>query len=157
MRNLHRRLLVRILEFIPLLSPPFLSANPTRISGILTERWSNALFSSRDVLRPGFDTMSMLVHSNEGGIPTRIKRQSEGEKMSRKTNQSSEAIPRSLQHRMRAFDLHPSVAVGNPAGSKKVCSPLATETNLFHAINMRNERRQERGDVPTTGDETPFS
>ena len=43
---------------------------------------------------------------------------------------NSEAIPKSLQHLINAFDLQPSVAVGKPEGSKKVCSPLAIETNL---------------------------
>jgi hypothetical protein len=33
-------------------------------------------------------------------------------------SQSSLAIPRSLQQRIRALDLHPSVAVGIPSGSK---------------------------------------
>lgn len=43
---------------------------------------------------------------------------------------SSEAIPRSLQQRIRAFDLHPSVAVGIPSGSKYCCSPRAMDINL---------------------------
>ena len=46
---------------------------------------------------------------------------------------SSLAIPKSLQHRIRAFDLHPSVAVGMPSGSKYCCSPRAIETNLYIA------------------------
>jgi hypothetical protein len=33
-------------------------------------------------------------------------------------SQSSLAMPKSLQHRMSALDLHPSVAVGMPSGSK---------------------------------------
>ena len=33
-------------------------------------------------------------------------------------SQSSEATPRSLQQRIRALDLHPSVAVGMPSGEK---------------------------------------
>jgi hypothetical protein len=45
-------------------------------------------------------------------------------------SQSSLATPRSLQHRMRALDLQPSVAVGIPSGSKYCCSPRATETSL---------------------------
>ena len=45
-------------------------------------------------------------------------------------SQSSEAIPRSLQHRIRALDLQPSVAVGMPSGSKYCCSPRAMETRL---------------------------
>lgn len=48
----------------------------------------------------------------------------------RETDQSSEAMPRSLQHLMRALLLHPSVAVGIPFASKNVCSPRATLTNL---------------------------
>lgn len=43
---------------------------------------------------------------------------------------SSEAIPRSLQHLIKAFDLAPSEAVAIPWGLKYSCSPLAVETNL---------------------------
>ena len=43
---------------------------------------------------------------------------------------SSLAIPKSLQQRMSALDLHPSVAVGMPSGSKYCCSPRAMLTNL---------------------------
>ena len=45
-------------------------------------------------------------------------------------SQSSEAMPRSLQQRIRALDLQPSVAVGIPSGSKYCCSPRAIETSL---------------------------
>lgn len=45
-------------------------------------------------------------------------------------SQSSDAMPRSLQQRMRALDLQPSVAVGMPSGSKYCCSPRAIETSL---------------------------
>ena len=48
------------------------------------------------------------------------------------TDQSSEAIPRSLQHRIRAFDLHASVAVGIPLLSKNSCSPRAIATRLVN-------------------------
>ena len=44
-------------------------------------------------------------------------------------SQSSEAIPKSLQHRIKALDLQPSVAVGIPSGSKYCCSPRAMETS----------------------------
>lgn len=47
---------------------------------------------------------------------------------------SSDAIPRSLQHRINAFDLQPSVAVGMPSGSKYCCSPRAIETNLPYLL-----------------------
>jgi hypothetical protein len=43
---------------------------------------------------------------------------------------NSLAIPRSLQHRIRAFDLQASVAVGIPDSSKYSCSPRATDTSL---------------------------
>lgn len=43
---------------------------------------------------------------------------------------NSLAMPRSLQHRIRALDLQPSVAVGMPSGSKYCCSPRATEMRL---------------------------
>ena len=49
---------------------------------------------------------------------------------------SSDAIPRSLQHRIRAFDLQPSVAVGMPSGSKYCCSPLAIDTSLWRYQNI---------------------
>ena len=42
---------------------------------------------------------------------------------------NSDAIPKSLQQRMSALLLQPSVAVGMPEGSKKSCSPRATETS----------------------------
>jgi hypothetical protein len=45
-------------------------------------------------------------------------------------SQSSLAMPRSLQHRMRALLLHASVAVGIPEGSKYSCSPRAIATSL---------------------------
>lgn len=45
-------------------------------------------------------------------------------------SQSSLAMPRSLQHRIRALDLAASEAVAMPFGSKYSCSPLAVETNL---------------------------
>jgi hypothetical protein len=44
---------------------------------------------------------------------------------------SSWAIPRSLQHRINALDLAPSLAVATPDGSKYSCSPLAVDTNLL--------------------------
>jgi hypothetical protein len=47
------------------------------------------------------------------------------------THHSSLAIPRSLQHLMRALDLQASVAVGTPDGSKYSCSPLAIATSLL--------------------------
>ena len=46
-------------------------------------------------------------------------------------SQSSEAIPKSLQQRIKALDLQPSVAVGIPSGSKYCCSPRAMETSLI--------------------------
>jgi hypothetical protein len=46
-------------------------------------------------------------------------------------SQSSLAIPKSLQHRIRAFDLQASVAVGTPDSSKYSCSPRAIETSLL--------------------------
>lgn len=45
-------------------------------------------------------------------------------------HQSSLAIPRSLQHRIKALLLQPSVAVGMPEGSKYSCSPRAMPTSL---------------------------
>lgn len=64
---------------------------------------------------------------------------------------SSEAIPRSFEHLIRAFDLQPSVAVGIPLGSKYSCSPLATDTSLF----VSNEL--DVCDLPSKTDQTPFS
>lgn len=45
-------------------------------------------------------------------------------------SQSSDAMPKSLQHRMRALDLAPSEAVAMPFGSKYSCSPRAVEMYL---------------------------
>jgi hypothetical protein len=54
----------------------------------------------------------------------------------KKPYQSSLAMPRSLQQRMSALLLHPSVAVGIPFGSKYSCSPRAMLTRLqIHALN----------------------
>lgn len=89
---------------------------------------------------PSFNTMLSFESSNESWIPIySLTLVSNLEDASQRdlTDQSSEAIPKSLQHRIKAFDLHPSVAVGRPDGSKKVCSPLATETSL---------RASERGE-----------
>src|ERR1700677_3610298 len=52
------------------------------------------------------------------------------------THQSSLAIPRSLQHLMRALLLHASVAVAIPAGSKNSCSPRAMATSLQGCYNQ---------------------
>lgn len=49
-------------------------------------------------------------------------------------SQSSEAIPKSLQQRMSALDLQPSVAVGMPSGSKYCCSPRAREIRLVYLL-----------------------
>lgn len=59
-------------------------------------------------------------------------------------SQSSEAIPRSLQHRMRAFDFAPSEAVAIPLGSKYSCSPRAVATNL-RASSGEADLDQQRG------------
>jgi hypothetical protein len=65
-----------------------------------------------------------------------------------RTHQSSLAIPRSLQHRIRAFDLQASVAVGTPDGSKYSCSPRAIDTSLilgeFVAATIVHEREVPR-------------
>jgi len=45
-------------------------------------------------------------------------------------DQSSLAIPKSLQHLINALLLHASVAVAIPEGSKYSCSPRATATSL---------------------------
>lgn len=52
-------------------------------------------------------------------------------------SQSSEAIPRSLQQRIRAFDLQPSVAVGMPSASKYCCSPRAIDTSLAEVLAQK--------------------
>lgn len=48
--------------------------------------------------------------------------------------QSSLAMPKSLQHLMRALLLHDSVAVATPEGSKNSCSPRAIATNLSKSL-----------------------
>jgi hypothetical protein len=64
---------------------------------------------------------------------------------------SSEAIPRSFEHLIRAFDLQPSVAVGIPLGSKYSCSPRATDTSLpvSNVLDMC--------DLPSKTDQAPLS
>lgn len=56
------------------------------------------------------------------------------------TYHSSEAIPRSLQHRIKALLLQPSDAVGSPELSKKSCSPRACDTNLNYLSYLSNIR-----------------
>lgn len=52
------------------------------------------------------------------------------------TDHSSLAIPRSLQHRNTALDLHASIAVGIPSMEKYSCSPRATDTRLDEAHEL---------------------
>lgn len=58
---------------------------------------------------------------------------------------NSLAIPKSLQHRIRALLLHASVAVGMPEGSKYSCSPRATETSLDDQLNLRTRDYHRTG------------
>lgn len=88
-------------------------------------RWScetrpNSLLLSANMLSPCLNAVRSLETSNEPGIPKQVPRSASppSSVSDSATDHSSEAIPRSLQHLMRAFDLHPSVAVGNPEGSK---------------------------------------
>lgn len=82
---------------------------------------------------------------------------------------NSDAMPRSLQQRMRAFDLHPSVAVGIPSGSKYCCSPRAIDTSLsFHSsvtvpftryereVGRRRERQERQERIPLTVPHKPI-
>lgn len=72
-------------------------------------------------------------------------------------SQSSEAIPKSLQHRIRAFDLQPSVAVGMPSGSKYCCSPRAIDTSLY--LRQRSStgyREKVSPNSPSTAHERIF-
>jgi hypothetical protein len=97
------------------------------------------------VLRPGFHSVRRFVGADENRVPERAERSvhtGEG-KGEEKMNQSSLAIPRSLQHRINALLLHPSVAVGIPLGSKNVCSPRATETSLFVQGNVSKTGKAE--------------
>src|SRR5689334_15853431 len=56
---------------------------------------------------------------------------------------SSEAIPRSLQQRIRALDLAPSIAAGTPSALKKLFSPWDWDTMLLQVsccyFQCRNE------------------
>ena len=61
---------------------------------------------------------------------------------------SSEETPRSLQHRISAFDLAPSEAVGTPDGLKKSCSPRAVATNLYLAC-IQNHKSYRAALLPT--------
>jgi hypothetical protein len=101
---------------------------------------------------------ALNVLMNPGSLDTRHSHQyhlvSEGEKG---TDQSSLAIPKSLQHLMRALDLHPSVAVGSPSGLKNVCSPLATLTSLPRLNQYMMSRQRGWEGVPAGGNESPFA
>jgi len=66
---------------------------------------------------------------------------------------SSLAMPRSLQHRIRALDLQASVAVGMPDSSKYSCSPRATETSL---LVSHIHPHQYQNYVPSQADQSPF-
>jgi hypothetical protein len=86
-----------------------------------------------DMLAPYFCAMLLLEILNVTRVPARWADSAgivESSVAEAKAHQSSLATPRSLQHLMSAFDLHPSVAVGTPDGSKYSCSPLAMETSL---------------------------
>jgi hypothetical protein len=76
----------------------------TSLKGYLT--WS----SFRTTIFFFFFVLTCSTHTSLVSFPvnSRINRGS----------QSSLAMPKSLQHRMSALDLHPSVAVGMPSGSK---------------------------------------
>lgn len=66
-----------------------------------------------------------------------------------KPYQSSLAIPKSLQHRIRALLLHPSAAVGIPDGSKYSFSPLAMATSLRgKLISQRDVVHVKKPTVP---------
>ncbi|KAJ2965355.1 hypothetical protein NUW58_g10899 [Xylaria curta] len=71
------------------------------------------LLVGRDVLDPLLDDVRLLELPDERG------------------SHSSEAMPRSLQHRISAFDLQPSAAVDTPSSLKYCCSPRAWATNLI--------------------------
>ncbi len=75
------------------------------------------------------DTMIILEFPDVIRVPTQSQQRTMSDRLN-STYQSSEAIPKSLQHRIKAFDFAPSCAVEIPDGSKYSCSPLATATNL---------------------------
>ena len=115
----------------------------------------DALLLADDVLGPRLDAVRLLERADEDRVPAARARQhrldalDEREK-ERRTHQSSLAMPRSLQHRMRALLLQPSLAVGTPLGSKNVCSPRATDTSLqgpraASARALRGGERARRG------------
>ena len=123
----------------------------------------HALLLRRSMLSHAGVTMSRLEDADKSRIPAdevvsaTIKRREEVA-----THQSSLAIPRSLQQRIRALLLHPSVAVGSPSALKNVCSPLATETSLDERTSRVSHRHslasnQKKESVPSSSNETPFT
>lgn len=84
------------------------------------------------MLSPYIHTMLLFEFANEGRIPSSntMSVSRSYKKRKRYPYHSSDAIPKSLQHRINALLLHPSDAVGRPVISKKSCSPLAWDTNL---------------------------
>lgn len=81
---------------------------------------TSSSFRIQCFLRFLLTTCSTIVSLPASRMNPRMKRGS----------QSSLAMPRSLQQRIRALDLQPSVAVGTPSGSKYCCSPRAMLTSL---------------------------
>lgn len=75
-------------------------------------------------------------------------------------SQSSEAMPRSLQQRMRALDLQPSPAVGMLSSPKYWHSPRAWATNLFffpfHISTAFLLFGEGKGGLPAVHDEGVF-
>lgn len=89
------------------------------------------------MLGKDFYTELRLEFTNETRIPEGEDRENSTNQYTLKTYHNSLAIPRSLQHLMRALLLHASVAVGIPEGSKYSCSPRAMATNLRGDCKIR--------------------
>jgi uncharacterized protein len=77
-----------------------------------------------------FNTIFCFELADEARIPFNQQAWEFAQKSRKYTDQSSLAIPRSLQQRINALLLQASVAVGMPAGSKYSCSPRAIATSL---------------------------
>lgn len=123
-------LLVRVIKLLVFASPQ-LSPN-----GGVRSAWmcplTNLLSPGREMLYENLNTVFLFEISDKPWIPaTQVRVMSTIPcVMSTCSNHNSLAIPRSLQHRIRALLLQPSVAVGMPLGSKYSCSPRATATSL---------------------------
>lgn len=113
-----------------------------------------------DMLSKYLNTMLGFEFANETRVPVECAMNTMKTRAEiKEAYQSSLAIPKSLQQRIRALLLHASVAVAIPEGSKYSCSPLAIATNLeSRPISFNSQSTVFREyDAPSEADQSVFS